>query len=80
VSLTAAEARRLAVGITLAAHDRDRIRLRQLVDDVPAGLMPLLVEVLAALADESVTLAMRSPDHARVVLAGVALDLVGDPD
>jgi hypothetical protein len=77
--VSAAAARRLAVGVTLAAHDGDRARLRQLVDDVPAELMPLLVEVLAVLADEGVTLATRCPDAAREALAGVALDLAADP-
>jgi hypothetical protein len=75
MSSAAADARRLAIGITLAAHDRDRARLRQLVDDAPAGLMPLLIESLAALASEGLTVATRDPDAAREALAGVALDL-----
>ena len=78
MSATAAQARRLAVAAVLAVHDRDGARLHELVENVPAELMPLLVEALAVVADESVTLAMRSPDDARVVLAGVALDLVAD--
>jgi len=75
VSSAVGEARRLAVGITLAAHDRDRAWLRSLVDDIPGELMPLLIESLAALADEGLTVATRDPDAAREALASVALDL-----
>ncbi len=78
MSSAVGEARRLAVGITLAAHDRDRARLRSLVDDIPAELMPLLIESLAALADEGLTVATRDPDAAREALAGVALDLASE--
>lgn len=78
MSHTAGEAGRLAIGITLAAHDRDRARLRHLVDDVPAELIPLLIESLAALADEGLRVATRDPDAAREALAGVALDLAAD--
>ncbi len=78
MSSAVGEARRLAIGITLAAHDRDRARLRRLVADVPAELMPLLVESLAALADEGLVVATRDPDAAREALAGVALDLAGE--
>jgi hypothetical protein len=59
----------------VAAPDRDRARLRQIVDDIPAELMPLLIESLAALADESLTVATRDPDAAREALTSVALDL-----
>ena len=73
-----ADARRLAVAVTLAAHDRDRARLRELVDDVPAELMPVLIEAMAALASEGLTVATRDPDAAREALVGVALDLAAD--
>jgi hypothetical protein len=78
VSSAAADARRLAIGITLAAHDRDRTRLRDLVADVPAQLVPLLIEAMAALASEGLTVATRDPDAAREALAGVALDLAAE--
>jgi hypothetical protein len=64
--------------VVLAVHDRDRERLRQLVEGVPAGTMPLLVEALAAIADEGVRLATRDRDAARIALAGVALDLAAE--
>jgi hypothetical protein len=78
VSPAVADARRLAVGITLAAHDRDRARLRQLIGDVPAGLVPMLIEALAALASEGLTVAAQDRDAAREALVGVALDLAAD--
>jgi hypothetical protein len=78
--VSAAAARRLAVGLTLAAHDRDRARLRQLVDDVPGELVPLLLEAMAALADEGLVVATRDRDAAREALVGAALDLAADPD
>jgi len=75
VSPAVGEARRLAVAVVLAAHDRDRDRLRQLVDSVPAGSMLTVIETLAALADEGLTVATRDADAAREALASVALDL-----
>jgi hypothetical protein len=75
---SAGQARRLAVAVVLAVHDRDRERLCQLVEDVPAGLTLMVIESLAAIADEGVRMAMRNPDAAREALAGVALDLAGD--
>jgi hypothetical protein len=77
VSPAVADARRLAVGITLAAHDRDRdrARLRQLIGDVTADLVPMLIEALAALASEGLIVATRDPDVAREALAGVAGEL-----
>jgi hypothetical protein len=78
VSLAAAEARRLAVAVVLAVHDRDRQRLRHLVEAVPAGSMVMVIESLAAIADEGVRMAMRNPDAAREALAGVALDLASE--
>jgi hypothetical protein len=38
----------------------------------------MVIESLAAIADEGVRMAMRNPDAAREALAGVALDLAGD--
>lgn len=78
MSSAAADVRRLAIGITLAAHDRDRTRLRDLVADVPDELVPLLIEAMAALASEGLTVATRDPDAAREALAGVALDLASE--
>lgn len=68
----------MAVPVVLAAHDRDRAYLRQLVGGVPTGSMLMVIEYLAALADEGLTVAMRNPDAAREALAGVALDLAAD--
>ena len=78
MSSAVADARRLAVAAVLAAHDHDHDRLRQLVDSVPAGSMLMVIESLAAIADEGVRLAMRNPDAAREALAGVALDLASE--
>ena len=66
----AAAGQRLAAAV-LAVHDRDRQRLRQLVEDVPAGLMLMVIESLAAITDEGVMMAMRNPGAAREALAGV---------
>jgi MinD-like ATPase involved in chromosome partitioning or flagellar assembly len=73
-----AAARRLAVAVVLAVHDRDRARLAELVADVPVGSVLTVIEHLAALADEGLTVATRDPDAAREALAGVALDLAAD--
>lgn len=78
MSSAVAEARRLAVAVVLAVHDRDRQRLRQLVEDVPAGSTLMVIESLAAIADEGVRMALRNPAAAREALAGVALDLAGE--
>lgn len=40
--------------------------------------MLMVIESLAAIADEGVRLAMRNPDAAREALAGVALDLASE--
>jgi hypothetical protein len=57
------------------AIGRDRTRLARLTADVPAGLMPMLIEALAVLASEGLTVATRDPDAACEALVGVALDL-----
>jgi hypothetical protein len=75
MSFAAAEARRLAVAVVLAVHDRDRQRLHQLVDAVPAESVLMVIESLAAIADEGLTVATRDPDVTREALASVALDL-----
>jgi hypothetical protein len=62
--------RRLAIGTTLAAHDRNRALLRHLVEDLLAGLMPMLIEALTALANEGLNAATRDPDTVREALAG----------
>jgi hypothetical protein len=77
-ALTAAEARRLAVAVTIAAHDGDRDRLAQLLDGVPVPELHRLVEHLAHLADEGLRVAAGSPDDGRRVLCDVALDLAAD--
>jgi hypothetical protein len=64
----------------LAAHDRDRDRLAQLLYGVGVPELHRLVEHLAHLADEGLRVAAGSPDDARTVLTGVALDLVGEPE
>lgn len=78
MNLAVAEARRVAVAVVLAVHDRDRPRLHQLVEGVPAGSMLMVIESLAAIADEGLTVATRDPDVTREALAGVALDLATD--
>lgn len=61
--------------LPVAVHDRDRQRLHQLVEGVPAGSTLMVIESLAAIADEGVTVATRDPDAVREALASVALDL-----
>ncbi len=78
MSPAVADARRVAVAVVLAVHDRDRPRLHQLVDSVPAGSMMTVIESLAAIADEGLTVATRDPGLTREALAGVALDLAAD--
>ena len=80
MSLTAAEARRLAIAAVIAVHDRDAARLAQLVVGVPAGSMLTVIYALAALADEGVLVAAGGADDGRRVLCDVALDLAADPD
>jgi hypothetical protein len=42
--------------------------------------VPLLLEAMAALADEGLVVATRDRDAAREALVGAALDLAADPD
>lgn len=45
------------------------------MEGVPVGSVLTVIEHLAALADEGLTIATRDPDAAREALVGVALDL-----